>query len=71
MLEAIAIGEKLSGKKLDYSYLEDNRIGDHIWYVSDVRKFQNHYPDWHYNYSIQDILEEIFEAVSSTPAEAR
>ncbi len=62
MLEAIAIGERMSGNKLNYSYLEDNRIGDHIWYVSDVRKFQSHYPDWKYDYSIEDILREIFEA---------
>jgi CDP-paratose 2-epimerase len=62
MLEAIAIGEQMSGNKLDYSYLEDNRIGDHIWYVSDVRKFQSHYPDWKYQYAIEDILAEIYQA---------
>jgi CDP-paratose 2-epimerase len=65
MLEAIRIGEELSGKKLDYTYLEDNRIGDHIWYISDVQKFQNHYPDWSYKYSINDILGEIYEACAS------
>jgi len=63
MLEAIAIGEELSGKKLDYSYEEDNRIGDHIWYVSDVRKFQNHYPEWKFKYDLHGILGEIYEAV--------
>jgi CDP-paratose 2-epimerase len=62
MLEAIRIGESLSGNKLDFTYLEDNRIGDHIWYISDVRRFQSHYPDWNYRYSIDDILREIFEA---------
>jgi len=62
MLEAIEIGEELSGNKLDYTYLEDNRAGDHIWYISDVRKFENHYPDWSYNYSIDDILQEIHTA---------
>ena len=65
MLEAIRIGEELSGNKLDYTYLEDNRIGDHIWYISDVRKFQNHYPDWRYQYAIEDILGEIFEACAA------
>lgn len=65
MLEAIQIGEELSGNKLDYTYVEDNRIGDHIWYISDVSKFKNHYPEWNYNYSIHDILSEIY-AVSST-----
>jgi len=63
MLEAIAIGEELSGNKLDYTYLEDNRVGDHIWYISDVRKFQGHYPDWSYQYNQRDILEEIYRAL--------
>tara|TARA_B110000908_G_C10232539_1_gene441404 strand:- start:955 stop:2004 length:1050 start_codon:yes stop_codon:yes gene_type:complete len=63
MLEAIAIGEELSGNKLDYTYLEDNRVGDHIWYISDVRKFQAHYPDWKYQYNQRDILGEIYKAL--------
>ncbi len=62
MLEAIKIGENLTGNKLDFTYLEDNRVGDHIWYISDVRKFQNDYPNWSYKYSIENILCEIFEA---------
>lgn len=66
MLEAIKIGEELSGNKLDFTYLEDNRIGDHIWYISDVSKFQNHYPGWSYQYSIEDILEEIYQACRAT-----
>jgi len=63
MLEAIAAGEKLSGNKLDFTYVEDNRIGDHIWYISDVRKFQSHYPDWKYQYDMEGILEEIYCAL--------
>lgn len=66
MLEAIRIGEELSGNKLDFTYLEDNRIGDHIWYVSDVRKFEDHYPGWSYKYSIEDILGEIYEACAAS-----
>ena len=62
MMEAIRKGEALSGNKLEFSYLEDNRIGDHIWYVSDVRKFQSHYPDWKYQYDIDGILSEIYQA---------
>ena len=62
MLEAISICEELSGKKLDYTYTDDNRSGDHIWYISDVRKFQYHYPDWQYKYSLRDILEDIYNA---------
>ncbi len=62
MLEAIAICEDLSGKKLQYTYAEDNRSGDHIWYISDVRKFQSHYPNWQYQYDLHAILKDIYTA---------
>ena len=62
MMEAIRQGNALAGNELDYTYVEDNRIGDHIWYISDVSKFRSHYPDWEYRYNIDDILQEIFEA---------
>lgn len=65
MLEAIQIGEELAAKKLKYSYMEDNRIGDHIWYISDVRKFQSHYPNWKYQYGIREIITEIYHACVS------
>lgn len=60
MLEAIQECEAISGKKLDWSYVEDNRIGDHIWWISNVQKFKNHYPDWELTYNIHDILKDIF-----------
>ncbi|MBI4657733.1 MAG: NAD-dependent epimerase/dehydratase family protein [Verrucomicrobia bacterium] len=63
MLEAIALCESISGRKLDWSYKEDHRIGDHIWWISDVRKFQSHYPQWRYSYDLRRILEEINHAV--------
>ena len=59
MLEAIEIAESIIGKKLKYSYTERNRSGDHIWYVSDVSKFQSHYPQWQYKYNLNNIIEEI------------
>ena len=62
MMEAITICEELADKKLDYAYAEENRSGDHIWYISDVRKFQNHYPGWQYQYSLRNILEDIYSA---------
>jgi CDP-paratose 2-epimerase len=62
MREAIAMCEEISGQKLEWTYLEDNRIGDHIWWISDVRKFQSHYPEWKFRYGIRDILEEIHRA---------
>jgi CDP-paratose 2-epimerase len=66
MLEAIELCQEISGKKLDWTYLEDNRIGDHIWWISDVRKFQAHFPAWRYRYGIREILEEIHRACSTT-----
>ena len=62
MLEAIQICEEFSGKKLNQTYVEDNRIGDHIWYISDVRRFQSHYPNWKYRYGLREILKEIHAA---------
>ena len=60
MLEAIQICEELSGKKLNRTYAEDNRTGDHIWYVSDVSKFQSHFPDWKLTKDVRTILSEIY-----------
>ncbi len=62
MLEAIEMCESISGNKLDWSYKETNRIGDHIWWVSDVSKFQSHYPEWNLRYDVRKILEEIHAA---------
>ncbi len=58
MLEAIRKIEELTGKKANIEYAENNRIGDHIWYISDVSKFKKHYPDWSFKYDIDMILEE-------------
>lgn len=61
MKEAISKLEKITGKKANVKYSKTNRIGDHIWYISDVSKFQKHYPTWKYKYGIDDILKEICE----------
>ena len=61
MLEAIKICEEISGNKMKTKYVETNRIGDHIWYISDVSKFQKHYPDWAYRFSLKDILDQIHD----------
>jgi len=59
MLEAITIAETLTNRPMTWSYSETNRAGDHIWWISDVRRFQAHYPDWGYTYDIGRILAEI------------
>ena len=62
ILEAIEICEKLTGKKFDREYIDTNRIGDHIWWISDVSKFKTHYPDWQYKYGIEETMKQIYEA---------
>ena len=60
MLEAIPHCETITDKKLNWEYVESNRIGDHIWWISDVSKFKQHYPNWELTYTVPDILKEIF-----------
>ena len=60
MLEAINIGEQIASKKLDYTYSDNSRIGDHIWYVSDLSKFKKDYPKWKIEKGIEIIMHEIF-----------
>jgi CDP-paratose 2-epimerase len=59
LLESIRLCEELSGREMKTEYSETNRIGDHIWYVSDVGKFRRHYPEWCLDYDLRRILEEI------------
>jgi CDP-paratose 2-epimerase len=65
MLEAIAMAEELTGRPMNTSYAEDNRIGDHIWWISDVSKFQTLYPEWQYRYDIRSLMADIHDGVSS------
>lgn len=60
MQEAIALCENITGNKMSTSYAENNRIGDHIWYISDISKFRTHYPDWAFTYTLQDTLSQIY-----------
>lgn len=61
VLEAIKACEEIAGKKLQWEYSEQNRSGDHIWYVSNLKKFQDHYPNWRQKYNIGNMLEQIHE----------
>jgi len=61
VLEAIGMCEKLSGEKLDFEYIDTNRIGDHIWWVSDVSKFKSHYTGWNYKFGIEDTIKQIYD----------
>lgn len=62
VLEAIGMCEKISGEKMNYEYCDKNRIGDHIWWISDVAKFKSHYPDWEYKFNTEDMVRQIYQA---------
>lgn len=61
MLEAVEFCQEISGRELDYSYTDENRSGDHIWYISDLSKFQQKYPSWAIAHDVPSILQEIYE----------
>jgi CDP-paratose 2-epimerase len=67
ILEAIDIIEQISGKKVNYVYEEQNRVGDHIWYISSVKRFMNEYPDWKYTYDIRKMIQEIYDVQKDLP----
>jgi CDP-paratose 2-epimerase len=60
MIEAIGLCQEIAGRELQYVYSEDNRIGDHIWYISDLSKFKQRYPSWSIKHNITNILSEIY-----------
>lgn len=62
MIEAIKLCEELTGKKINYNYRENNRIGDHIWWISNINKFKSQYPGWKYEYDLRAILSELKES---------
>lgn len=61
MLEAIQMCQEISGREIQWTYSESNRVGDHIWWISDVSKFKSHYPEWQLEYNVPQILGEIAE----------
>ncbi len=61
MLEAIALCEEIAGRELKQTYKEENRVGDHIWWISDTGKFKGHYPEWVQRFDVRGILTAIYE----------
>ena len=59
ILEAIARLEDLTGDKLEYEYVDESRRGDHVCYISDLRRFRADYPEWNVSVSLDDILEDL------------
>jgi len=61
-LEAFRITEEISGREAKINYVEQNRIGDHQWWISSMARFEEHYPDWKMTYDVPAIVREIYEA---------
>ncbi len=61
MLEAIELCQEIAGRELEWSLGEDNRIGDHRWWISDLAPFRADYPDWAITHDVRDILVQIHE----------
>jgi CDP-paratose 2-epimerase len=61
VLEAISLSEEIAGRSLEWTYVEQHRIGDHIWWIGDNGRFESHYPAWKLEYDVPAILREIHE----------
>ncbi len=61
VLEAIRLSEEIAGEKIEWTYRDQSRMGDHIWWIGDNGRFQSHYPEWKLEYDVRRILEEIHE----------
>jgi len=62
ILEAIRLIYEISGYRVKYKILDESRKGDHIWYISDVRKFKRDYPSWDYEYNMETIIKDLIAA---------
>jgi CDP-paratose 2-epimerase len=62
ILEAFDIISGISGIPMKWKYTDENRIGDHICYYSDLSKMKNHYPDWNITKNLEDTFKEIYQA---------
>ena len=62
ILEAFQIAEACSGHKQIYQYVDENRVGDHICYISDLTKMRAHYPGWDITVSLEETIRQIVEA---------
>lgn len=70
VLEAIGIAERLTGRPMQPRYQPENRAGDHIWWISDTRRFQAHCPGWRLTRGIADMIGEIHDMAASKAARA-
>ena len=62
MLEAIALCEQIAGRELDWSLVDQPRVGDHRWWISDLAAFKHDYPGWDVEHGVEDLLRQIHDA---------
>ena len=62
IIEAFEISEELTGKKMNWEYVDKNRVGDHVCYYSDLSKARKHYPEWNITVCLEEIFVQIAEA---------
>ncbi len=65
ILEAINIVEDIAGIEVSKTIIRKNRVGDHIWYISNMKKFKKDYPHWKQEYSTNKIISELIHQFSS------
>jgi CDP-paratose 2-epimerase len=70
MVEAIALCEEIAGRALDWSLVDEARMGDHRWWISDVRPFRRDYPGWEFGYDLRAILKQIHDQNAERWSEA-
>ena len=61
IIEALELIEELTNIKIKKKYTKEPRVGDHMWYVSNIEKFKKHYPNWKQKYNTKKIVEELIE----------
>ena len=64
VIEGIALCEEITGRRMDVTYDDTARVGDHIWWIGDNGRFAQQFPDWQLKYDVRDILQEMFEVNS-------
>ena len=64
ILEALEIVENKTQINVKKEFIKKNRIGDHIWYISNTKKFRKHYPNWKQKYNTNKIIEELIENIN-------
>lgn len=65
IIEALNLVEKFSRKKIKKEFIKSNRIGDHIWYISNMKKFKRHYPQWKHKFNTENIIQELVSIFSA------